>query len=173
MVDPYLLGRQAQEVANPLEVIRVEALPARFAWPRLGLRGMTSEGTTGQGDLPTVEVVLQPMVHVRDLAATVASLRVLGGTVAQGSQDGDWVQVAIGGAELGVLAHPPNPDQGEGDVVLNFEARTPLEDIESAAREAGITINSPTTDTGFGRQLQLRTPDGFLVKINRITPDRL
>ena len=117
------------------------------------------------GDL---DVVLQPMVHVTDLDGTVHLLEALGGEVVEGSRDGDWVQVAIGGAEIGLLAHPPNPEQGEGAVELNFESRTPLERIEQSAHDAGVQIARPTSDEGFGRQLQLRTPDGLLVKLNEI-----
>lgn len=113
-------------------------------------------------------LTLQPMVHVRDMAATVAMLEALGGELVQGSRDGDWTQVSIGGAEVGLLAHPANPDQGEGDVELNFQSRTPLEDVEQLARSAGVVVAQPTSDEGFGRQLQLRTPDGLLVKINEI-----
>lgn len=118
-----------------------------------------------------IDLVLQPMLHVKDMSATVAFLEAIGGRVVQGSRDGDWVQLAIGGAEIGVLAHPANPEQGEGDVELNFESRTPLEQVERAAREAGVEIATPTSDAGFGRQLQLRTPDGMLVKVNEIDAD--
>lgn len=53
------------------------------------------------------DLVLQPLVHVVSMEATVRFLEALGGSVVQGSRDGDWVQVAIGGAEVGLLAHPP------------------------------------------------------------------
>lgn len=118
-----------------------------------------------------IEVVLQPMVHVTDMAGTVALFEALGAEVLQGSRDGDWVRLRIGGAEVGLLAHPRNPEQGEGDVELNFEARTRLEDVEEHARAAGVTVAQPTSDEGFGRQLQLRTPDGLLVKVNEIEAD--
>ena len=108
------------------------------------------------------------MVHVADLTGTVHLLEALGGEGAQGSRDGDWVQVAIGGAGVGLLAHPPNPEQGKGPVKLNFEARTRLELIEREARDAGVTIARATSAEGFGRQLQLRTPDGLLVKLNEV-----
>jgi len=114
------------------------------------------------------KLTLQPMVHVRDMAATVAMLEALGGELIQGSRDGDWTQVSIGGAEIGLLAHPVH---GEGDVELNFESRTPLEDVEQRARSAGVVVAQPTSDEGFGRQLQLRIPDGLLVKINEIEAD--
>ncbi|MGV8972596.1 MAG: hypothetical protein ACOH10_09760 [Rhodoglobus sp.] len=65
-------------------------------------------------------------------------------------------------------ANPAKPEQGEGDVELNFESRTPLEQVEQAARDAGLEIALPTTDQRLGRQLQPRTPNGMLVKINEI-----
>jgi hypothetical protein len=114
------------------------------------------------------DLMLQPLVHVDDLAGTVTLLEALGGRIGQGSRDGDWVQVSIGGAEIGLLAHPPNPEQGDDQVELNFESRTPLEHVERRARDAGVTVARPTNDEGFGRQLQLRTPDGLLVKLNEI-----
>ena len=118
-----------------------------------------------------IDLTLQPMVHVKSMSETVAFLEALGGRVVQGSRDGDWVQIAIGGAEIGLLAHPANPEHGEGDVELNFESRTRLSDLEQAARAAGLQIAQPTSDEGFGRQLQLRTPDGMLVKVNEIDHD--
>lgn len=118
-----------------------------------------------------LDLTLQPMIHVMSMAGAVDFLETLGGHVLQGSRDGDWVQIGIGGAEVGLLAHPANPEQGEGVVELNFQSRTPLADVERAARAANVEIASPTSDEGFGRQLQLRTPDGMLVKINEIDPE--
>lgn len=132
----------------------------------------TAPRSPGAADA-VLDLVLQPMVHVERMAQTVALLTALGGRLVQGSADGDWAQVQIGGAEVGLLAHPPNPEQGEGQVELNFESRTPLEQVEAAARAAGVTVASPTTDLGFGRQLQLRSGDGLLVKVNEIDPARL
>ena len=119
-------------------------------------------------DPSSPDLLLQPLVHVHDLAGTVTLLEALGGRIGQGSRDGDWVQVAIGGAEIGLLAHPPNTDRGEASVELTFESRTPLEHVERRARDAGVKVAQPTSDEGFGRQLQLRTPDGLLVKVNEI-----
>lgn len=127
------------------------------------------EKVATMNDKPTL--TLQPMVHVKNMKATVAMMEALGGELIQGSRDGDWTQIRIGGAEVGLLAHPANPAQGEGDVELNFESHTRLEDVEDLARSAGVEIVQPTSDEGFGRQLQLRTPDGLMVKINEIDAD--
>jgi predicted enzyme related to lactoylglutathione lyase len=113
---------------------------------------------------------LQPMIHVADMAAAVTFYERFGGSVLHGSRDGDWVLIGIGGAQVGLLAHPPNPEQGEGTVELNFQATAPLQALEDRLRGAGVTITRPTTDEGFGRQLQIVSPDGLLIKINELEP---
>lgn len=114
---------------------------------------------------------LQPMVHVVDMAAAVAFFEHLGAAVRQGSRDGDWVLLAIGGTELGLLAHPPNPEQGEAQVELNLESAEALDALEVRLRAAGVTVLEPATKTFFGRQLQVATPDGLRVKINQLEPE--
>jgi predicted enzyme related to lactoylglutathione lyase len=112
------------------------------------------------------------MVHVEDMAAAVSFYEALGASVVQGSRDGDWVLLSLGEARIGLLAHPPNPEQGEGAVELNFEATEPLDRFEDRLRAAGVRITSPATDAVFGRQLQVTSPDGLLVKINESDPER-
>lgn len=114
---------------------------------------------------------LRPMVHVEDMSTAVAFYEHLGATVLHGSRDGDWVLLRLGDAQIGLLAHPPNPEQDEGTVELNFEATEPLDQLEDRLRAAGVTIVRPTTDEGFGRQLQLTSPDGLLVKIDETDPE--
>lgn len=118
------------------------------------------------GDQP--ELILQPIVHVADAPGTVRLLEALGGEVVQGSRSGDWVQVEIGGAQVGLLAHPPAVELGEGVVELAFGSRTPLAEVESRALEQGVAVAAPSGDEGFGRQLRLRSPDGLVVTINEI-----
>jgi catechol 2,3-dioxygenase-like lactoylglutathione lyase family enzyme len=120
---------------------------------------------------PERSLRLQPMVHVADMAAAVEFYERLGGQVVHGSRDGDWVLMAVGGAEVGLLGHPPNPEQGEGTVELNFAYSGSLAEVEERLQEAGVDIARPTTDEGFGRQLQVSSPDGLLVKINELEPE--
>ncbi|MDQ2812452.1 MAG: VOC family protein [Actinomycetota bacterium] len=117
---------------------------------------------------PGAGLSLQPMVHVERMDAAVAFYEALGATVAHGSRDGDFVMMQIGSSRLGLLAHPPNPEQNEGLVELNFDTGEPLDVVERRLRDAGVTIVQPVTDQGFGRQLQISTPDGLLVKVNEL-----
>lgn len=113
-------------------------------------------------------ITLQPMVHVEDMHASVVFYEALGARVLAGNRDGDFVLLDVGGSQLSLLAHPPNPAQGEGTVELNFEAAAPLEELETRLSEVGVTIDTPTTDQGFGKQLIVRSPDGLLIKINQL-----
>ncbi len=114
---------------------------------------------------------VQPMLHVEDMGKALDFYSKLGATLLNGSRDGDWALLSFGTTELGLLAHPANPEQNEGQVELNFEYSAPLENLEKRLREAGVTIVRPTGDEGFGYQLQLEDADGMLIKINQIDPD--
>ena len=106
---------------------------------------------------------LRPMVHVEDMAASIAFFERLGALVVHGSRDGDWALLEIGGTQLGLLAHPPNPDQDEGTVELNFQT----DDLDVVSTHLGVAA----TDEAFGRQLRLTSPGGLLVKIDELDPD--
>jgi hypothetical protein len=124
------------------------------------------------GPYQPVTVNLQPMVHVENMHEAVVFYEALGARVLQGSHDGDFVLLAIGGSQLSLLAHPPNPEQNEGKVELNFETAEPLADLEQKLRDEDVTIVSSASAAGFGEQLQIAAPDGLLVKINKLAPDR-
>lgn len=116
-------------------------------------------------------LTLQPMVHVAQMAPAVAFFEALGAAVEHGSRDGDFVMLVINGQRLALLAHPPNPEQHEGRVELNFDTSTDLAAVERDLAARGVAIAQPVTDEGFGRQLQVRSPDGLLIKINQLEPE--
>ncbi len=124
-----------------------------------------------QSVLETNKLSLQPMVHVEDMSKALDFYSKLGATVLHGSRDGDYSLLRIGNTELGLLAHPANPEQNEGKVELSFEYSDSLEVLEQRLRKAGVTIARSTGDEGFGYQLQLEDPDGMLVKINQTDPE--
>lgn len=113
-------------------------------------------------------VTMQPMMHVDDVGPVMDVLEILGATLTQGSASGDWAKVHLAGADLGLLAHPPNREQGDESVELTFEAHMSLEHLETAARERGIAVDAPIAEFGFGRQLVLRATDGTRFKINEL-----
>lgn len=115
-------------------------------------------------------LMLQPMVHVQDMAASVEFYEHLGGSIVHGGRDGAWTLMQVGSAQIGLLAHPPNPQDGEGKVELNFHSEMPLEDLEERLRETDNAVARITTDVTFGRQLRVKSPDGLLIKINEVEP---
>jgi catechol 2,3-dioxygenase-like lactoylglutathione lyase family enzyme len=114
---------------------------------------------------------LQPMVHVDDMPAAVGFYERLGAEVVHGGPADDWVLLQLGTTQIGLLAHPPRAEEGECTVELNFAAATPLDDLERRLRGAGVTIAAFDTHPDFGDQLQVRSPDGLLIKINQLEPD--
>lgn len=133
----------------------------------------TMEGESAATPIPHARetgVTLQPMLHVDDMGKALDFYRALGATILNGSRDGDWALLRFGDAELGLLAHPANPEQGEGKVELNFDYSGSLEDLENRLREAGVTIVRSVGDEGFGYQLQVADADGMLIKINQLDP---
>ena len=120
---------------------------------------------------PVMALTLQPMVHVEDMAASVSFYEALGAQLLHGSRDGDFALLQIGSSQLTLLAHPRNPEQHEGSVELNFQSPDDLKQVETRLRAARVAITQPVTDEGFGRQLQVSSPDGLLIKINELQPD--
>ena len=114
---------------------------------------------------------LRPTVHVDDLAASLTFYEQLGGEIVHGDRDTEWVLIQLGPIQLILLARPPDAARGESPVELTFGAEMPLEQLEHRLHRAGFPVAEVTTDRDFGDQLQVRTPDGLLLKISQRESD--
>jgi catechol 2,3-dioxygenase-like lactoylglutathione lyase family enzyme len=111
---------------------------------------------------------LQPMVHVRDMPASVAFYRRLGGEIIHGTEDADWVLMQVGTVQIALVGRPADPLRGESPVDLVFGATAPLEQLRRRLPGAELADHRD-----FGEQLEVRSPDGLLIRINQLEPDPL
>jgi len=109
---------------------------------------------------------LRPLVHVVDMAASLAFYEKLGAEVIHGGRDSEWVLLQLGTAQIGLLERAPDRLRGESRVELHFGAPTPLDQWEQQLHKAGIPVDEVISDRNLGEHLCVRTPDGTLVKIS-------
>ena len=141
-------------------------------WVERVLRGHLAAGEIAPPvPSPAASAVLSllPLVHVRDLAQSVDFYQKLGAEMVVGSRDGDWAQLRIGDAEIGLLAHPAAEDDER--IEMTFSSAGPLPELEERLIAEGVTIVRGAADEGFGYQLQIADPDGFKIKINQFDPE--
>lgn len=116
-------------------------------------------------------LAVQPMLHTPDLAASVAFYTGLGGEVLFRSRDNDWALLGFGATRLALLARPGGPDNPE-PLELQFVASAPLDALaDEQARRQPASVFRGLADEAFGRMLQLRSPEGLVVKLLELERD--
>lgn len=115
---------------------------------------------------PSARLELQPVVHVSDMPASVAFYERLGGEIVHGHRDDDWVLLQLGTAQISLIAGARVTVADQSPVELSFAAATPIEQLQRVLPGARLA-----TDRNFGRQLQVRSPDGLLIRISQREPD--
>jgi catechol 2,3-dioxygenase-like lactoylglutathione lyase family enzyme len=115
---------------------------------------------------PRPHLEFQPVVHVSDMAASVAFYQRLGAEIVHGRPDDDWVLLQVGTVQISLIAGAPPPAADQCPVELNFGAATPIEQLQRVLPGARLA-----TDRTFGRRLLVRSPDGLLIRINQREPD--
>jgi catechol 2,3-dioxygenase-like lactoylglutathione lyase family enzyme len=104
---------------------------------------------------------LRPMVHVDDMAASMAFYEQLGAEIVHGGRDCAWVLLQLGTVQIVLVA------DGEPGVDLHFGAVMPLDQLEQRLHRAGFPVAEVATDREFGEQLRVRTPEGLVIKISQ------
>jgi catechol 2,3-dioxygenase-like lactoylglutathione lyase family enzyme len=126
----------------------------------------TSVGRASTVPAPAARLELQPVVHVADMAASVAFYQRLGGEVVHGRPEDDWVLLQVGAVQINLVAGDPGPSGGDSGVELNIAAPAPIDQYEQTLPGARFA-----THRNFGRHLLVRSPDGMLIRINEREPD--
>ncbi|MFC7527719.1 VOC family protein [Actinoplanes sp. GCM10030250] len=109
---------------------------------------------------------LRPLIHVADMAAAIHFFEQLGGALIHGDQDCGWVLMQLGTTQLALT----RDEQSRPGVELCFGSVLPLDEMQERLNAAGLTVTELSTDRDFGEQLEVRTPDGLLIKINQREP---
>lgn len=111
---------------------------------------------------PAARLELQPVVHVTDMAASVAFYQRLGGEIVHGAPADDWVLLQVGAVQINLVAG----EAAAGAVELNVAAAAPIEQLQRMLPGARIA-----THRIFGRHLLVRSPEGLLFRLNQREPD--
>jgi hypothetical protein len=126
------------------------------------------EPASGWGRAPGLQ--FRPMVHVRDMATSVAFYELLGAEIIHGDPAADHVLLQLGTVQLGLVTD--KAAAAAGAVELNFSAAMPLDQLEHRLRNRRVTIAKGMHSTRFGPQVHVRTPDGLVIKIGQLEPER-
>jgi catechol 2,3-dioxygenase-like lactoylglutathione lyase family enzyme len=136
---------------------------------------LNSPNKAGGGDMTTTGsdpgLHLRPMVHVADMATAIAFYQRLGGEIIHGGPDTDWVLMQLGAVQIGLIARAQDTRRDEGAVELTFSTAMALDELERRLHQAGFRAAEVTSDRNLGEQLQVRTPDGLLIKITQREPE--
>jgi catechol 2,3-dioxygenase-like lactoylglutathione lyase family enzyme len=134
----------------------------------------TAQGTAAvprPAQPPSPGLQIRPVLHVADMAASVAFYEHLGAEIVHGGRDGHYTLLQLGTVQIGLLSRPADAAPGEGTVELNFCAAMPLDDLERLLLERRMTVEGIATHREFGPELRVRTPDGLLIRIHQLEPD--
>ena len=117
--------------------------------------------------------LLTPMtiVYVRDVARALPFYQTLGFEIALRERTGDWVQLRLGDAVLGLhKADEPSRRERCG-IQLSLIVHEKLEDLLERLHAAGFLTPHPIIDESFGRSVQLEAPEGLLIQVNELEID--
>lgn len=117
-------------------------------------------------------MILQPIRFVADIDLSMRFYEALGLSFQRSSRNRQWMELSARGGVLGLhTAASADPPRKATDVGFVLLTNTPLEDVIGRLAEAGFAVDEPVIDEEFGRSLQVRDPDGLLVRIEEADPE--
>ena len=106
------------------------------------------------------------ILYVRDVARALPFYQTLGFEISLRERSGDYVQLRLGDAVLGLhKAEVPSSKQ-RGGIHFSLIVHEPLEQLLVELEAAGYPTAHPIIDESFGRSVQLEAPDGLLIQVN-------
>jgi predicted enzyme related to lactoylglutathione lyase/predicted DNA-binding protein len=114
------------------------------------------------------------IVYVRDVARALPFYQALGFEIALRERTGDWVQLRMGDAVLG-LHKGEEASQRErgmkGVIQFSLIVHDRLENLLERLDAAGFSTSHPIIDESFGRSVQLEAPEGLLIQADELEID--
>lgn len=116
---------------------------------------------------------LTPMtiVYVRDVAHALPFYQALGFEIALRERTGDWIQLRMGNAVLGLHKGEVSSQREKGGIQISLIAHERLESLLERLTTAGFTTAHPILDESFGRSVQLEAPEGLLIQVDELEID--
>jgi catechol 2,3-dioxygenase-like lactoylglutathione lyase family enzyme len=111
---------------------------------------------------------MKPMVliYVADIERALPFYRALGFALELRHRRGGWAELSWGEMLLALHETRELPVAERPRVQLCFEATEPIEHLRERLRQVGLTPFQDIVDEAYGRTLQYRDPDGYVIQIN-------
>lgn len=153
----------AVDMGGSLSDFVAEALQARVRGQRGSEQAVSSEARPK----------LSPMtiVYARNVARALPFYQALGFQIALQERTGNWIQMRLGDAILGLHEGETPSGRVKGGIELSLIAHEPLEALLARLAEAGFPTTYPIIDESFGRSVQLEAPEGLLIQVNELEID--
>lgn len=134
---------------------------------------LRSQGDGEQATIARQARWLTPMtiVYVRDVARALPFYQALGFEIALRERTGDWIQLRMGDAVLGLHKGEEPSQREKGGIQLSLIAHERLEHLLERLAAAGFTTTHPILDESFGRSVQLEAPEGLLIQVDELEID--
>ena len=106
------------------------------------------------------------LLYVRDVARALPFYQTLGFEIALRERTGDYVQLRMGDAVLGLHKAEQPSSKERGGIHFSLIVHEKLESLLERLNAAGFSTSHPIIDESFGRSVQLEAPEGLLIQVD-------
>lgn len=119
----------------------------------------------------TARLTPMTILYVRDVAQALPFYQALGFETALRERTGDWVQLRMGDAILGLHKGEQPSGRVKGGIEFSLIVHERLEKLLERLSTAGFPPTHPIIDESFGRSVQLEAPEGLLIQVDELEID--